>query len=136
MYSSSSESRVTLCRCLPARHLATSASAGEGNRLAPARPRGRRSSRVLYPPPTKRILPGEAPDTARRWLLLLSALLFLQIYTEETSCGSAELLLYSPEASALPQSPRREVVIDADRQWAGTNLDEKLRLGAPGKTSA
>ncbi|XP_028852581.1 radiation-inducible immediate-early gene IEX-1-like [Denticeps clupeoides] len=46
-----------------------------------ARPRIRR--RVLYPPLVKRTVPGERPDPARRWLLALSLLLFLQIYTEE-----------------------------------------------------
>lgn len=29
------------------------------------------------------MMPKERPDVARRWLMLLSALLFLQIYTEE-----------------------------------------------------
>lgn len=52
----------------------------------PLRPRSRR--RVLYPPLVRRHLPTERPDPARRWLLLLSALLFLQIYTEEVPCGA------------------------------------------------
>ncbi|XP_056273903.1 uncharacterized proline-rich protein-like [Pseudoliparis swirei] len=41
--------------------------------------------RVLYPASRSRRPPQrEDPDPARRWLLLLCALVFLQIYTEET----------------------------------------------------
>ncbi|XP_061837098.2 uncharacterized protein [Nerophis lumbriciformis] len=52
--------------------------------LAPPPPR--RRCRVLYPPSRCRTRPPltEAPDRAARWLLLLSALLLLQIYTEDT----------------------------------------------------
>ncbi|KAJ3603662.1 hypothetical protein NHX12_028406 [Muraenolepis orangiensis] len=51
----------------------------------PPRPQGRRASRVLYPPHLSRrpLPPREDPDPARRWLLLLTLLLFLQIYSEE-----------------------------------------------------
>ncbi|TNN52207.1 hypothetical protein EYF80_037563 [Liparis tanakae] len=45
----------------------------------------RRPRRVLYPASRSRRPPQrEDPDPARRWLLLLCALVFLQIYTEET----------------------------------------------------
>lgn len=49
------------------------------------RPRVRRACRVLYPPHQSRRPPvREDPDQALRWLLLLSALVLLQIFTEET----------------------------------------------------
>lgn len=49
------------------------------------RPRVRRACRVLYPPHQSRRPPvREDPDQAWRWLLLLSALVLLQIFTEET----------------------------------------------------
>ena len=44
------------------------------------RPRPRR---VLYPPRVRKVLPKEDADPTRRWLILLSTLLFLQIYTED-----------------------------------------------------
>lgn len=47
------------------------------------KPRRPRARRVLYPPGLRKIMPKEESDPARRWLLLLSALLFLQIYMEE-----------------------------------------------------
>ncbi|KAK3514311.1 hypothetical protein QTP70_013711 [Hemibagrus guttatus] len=43
----------------------------------------RRVRRVLYPAGARRVLPKEDRDPMRRWLLLLSAVLFLQIYTED-----------------------------------------------------
>lgn len=47
--------------------------------------RVRRHRRILYPASQCRRPPmRDAPDQARRWLLLFSALVFLQIYTEET----------------------------------------------------
>lgn len=73
----------------------TSSSSCRPTPVAPATPvapvtpgdvRPRRFRRVLYPasrsrrPPTR-----EPPDQALRWLLLLSALVFLQIYNEETN---------------------------------------------------
>uniref|UniRef100_A0A672MIE8 Radiation-inducible immediate-early gene IEX-1 n=1 Tax=Sinocyclocheilus grahami TaxID=75366 RepID=A0A672MIE8_SINGR len=51
----------------------------------PSRPHRPRARRVLYPPGLRKIMPKEESDPARRWLLLLSALLFLQIYMEEGS---------------------------------------------------
>lgn len=54
--------------------------------VAPVEVRSRRFRRVLYPASRSRRLPTtEPPDQALRWLLLLSALVFLQIYNEETN---------------------------------------------------
>lgn len=50
--------------------------------MSPALSR-RRIRRVLYPAGVRRVLPKEDGDPTRRWLLLLSAILFLQIYTED-----------------------------------------------------
>ncbi|KAG8011764.1 hypothetical protein GBF38_004091 [Nibea albiflora] len=64
----------------------TSSSCSSSSLLPPpSPPRGRRFRRVLYPASQSRRPPmREAPDQARRWLLIFSALVFLQIYTEET----------------------------------------------------
>ncbi|TSO98503.1 hypothetical protein Baya_10585 [Bagarius yarrelli] len=43
----------------------------------------RRVRRVLYPARVRRVLPKEDKDPTHRWLLLLSLVLFLQIYTED-----------------------------------------------------
>lgn len=48
--------------------------------LRVSRPRPRR---VLYPPRVRKVRPKEDADPTRRWLLLLSTVLFLQIYTED-----------------------------------------------------
>ncbi|KAL6466152.1 hypothetical protein MHYP_G00262850 [Metynnis hypsauchen] len=48
--------------------------------LRASRPRPRR---VLYPPRVRKVLPKEDADPTRWWLILLSTLLFLQIYTED-----------------------------------------------------
>lgn len=54
--------------------------------VAPVDVRPRRLRRVLYPASQSRRLPTrEPPDQALRWLLLLSALVLLQIYNEETN---------------------------------------------------
>jgi hypothetical protein len=59
---------------------------GENASTSPSispKPRRPRARRVQYPPGLRKIVPKEESDPAIRWLLLLSALLFLQIYTEE-----------------------------------------------------
>lgn len=73
---------------LEATSIFTSSSCSSSPSLLPSPLRVRRPRRVLYPASQSRRPPmREAPDQARRWLLLLSALVFLQIYTEEThSC--------------------------------------------------
>lgn len=54
--------------------------------LISPKPQRLRARRVLYPPGVRKIMPKEESDPARRWLFLLSALLFLQIYMEEGLC--------------------------------------------------
>lgn len=84
---------TSCCRQLPAAlgplettSTFTSSSCSSSSLLPPPSPtRGRRFRRVLYPASQSRRPPmREDPDQARRWLLILSALVFLQIYTEET----------------------------------------------------
>ncbi|KAJ8414119.1 hypothetical protein AAFF_G00067170 [Aldrovandia affinis] len=76
------------------------------------RPRPRRPLRVLYPPVVKRPLPREEPSLAKRWLFLLSAVLFLQIYTEEGAEGpqgprlSGLVGLQEPQLSGLERGPQ------------------------------
>ncbi|GAA6077215.1 radiation-inducible immediate-early gene IEX-1 [Tachysurus ichikawai] len=43
----------------------------------------RRVRRILYPAGARRVLPKEDRDPTLCWLLLLSAILFFQIYTED-----------------------------------------------------
>nr|XP_029500613.1 radiation-inducible immediate-early gene IEX-1 [Oncorhynchus nerka] len=120
MCASSSESQATSWQSVPVGPLGASAAAGGTYRPASLRPRGRRPTRVLYPPLVRRVLPREEPDSARRWLLLLSALLFLQIYTEESSCGPPELQLHTPETSPSPSFPQEgEGITDIARLWGG-----------------
>lgn len=98
----------------------------------PLRPRSRR--RVLYPPLVRRHLPAERPDPARRWLLLLSALLFLQIYTEEVPCCAWDPLQTETAAAAAlhHQSSLQECEVLVPRgdllQWGGSvgEMDTEL----------
>uniref|UniRef100_A0A671QSC2 Radiation-inducible immediate-early gene IEX-1 n=1 Tax=Sinocyclocheilus anshuiensis TaxID=1608454 RepID=A0A671QSC2_9TELE len=69
----------------------------------PSRPHRPRARRVLYPPGLRKIMPKEESDPARRWLLLLSALLFLQIYMEEGLC----------DTQGVPDRPQAQ----DDRSW-------------------
>ncbi|XP_014028082.1 radiation-inducible immediate-early gene IEX-1 [Salmo salar] len=127
MCASSSESQATSWQSLPVGPLGASAAAGGTYRPASLRPRGRRPPRVLYPPLVRRVLPREEPDSARRWLLLLSALLFLQIYTEESSCGPPELQLHTPETSLSTSFPQEgEGITDIARLWGGPERDSAL----------
>ncbi|KAJ4922470.1 hypothetical protein JOQ06_019565 [Pogonophryne albipinna] len=89
-----------------------------GSSLHPPPPRGRRPRRVLYPASRSRRPPQrEAPDQAHRWLLLLSALLFLQIYSEETlTC--TELQGQCPETAA-PQPQEGEGSLGTGQGWGG-----------------
>lgn len=64
---------------------ATSTFSSSSSAALHPHPHVRRARRVLYPPHQSRRLPvREDPDQACRWLLLLSALVLLQIFTEET----------------------------------------------------
>ncbi|XP_062399990.1 radiation-inducible immediate-early gene IEX-1-like [Sardina pilchardus] len=101
------ESHPSRCQTLQAEPRdANPAAAGRLERpwATPLRPRTRR--RVLYPPLVRRTLPTERPDPARRWLLLLSALLFLQIYTEEVPCCTWDPLQGGDVAAAADPQQR------------------------------
>ena len=93
----------------------------------PPRQRSRRSLKVLYPPLVRRPLPREEPDSALRWLVLLSALLFLQIYTEETACGPQELLS-RPPLSPRPQPQQGEGCVGTAGAWGGSSIEKPWRL--------
>ncbi|XP_048099459.1 radiation-inducible immediate-early gene IEX-1-like [Alosa alosa] len=98
------EQHPSRCQTLQAERRDANPTAGrlENPWATPLRPRTRR--RVLYPPLVRRPLPTERPDPARRWLLLLSALLFLQIYTEEVPCCAWDPL----QADAAAVNPQQQ----------------------------
>ncbi|XP_076585969.1 uncharacterized protein LOC143320328 [Chaetodon auriga] len=78
----------------------SSSCSSSASRL-PSPPRGRRFRRVLYPASqSRRPSLREAPDQAHRWLLLFSALVFLQIYTEETHACTEQLQGQCPDPAA------------------------------------
>lgn len=87
------------------------------------RPRPRRSLKVLYPPLVRRPLPREDPDPIRRWLVLLSALVFLQIYTEETACGPPELQPIPP-ATSLAHPQEGEGCVGTAKAWGGSSMEK------------
>lgn len=95
----------------------------------PLRPRARR--RVLYPPLVRRTRPKEQPDLARRSLLLLSALLFLQIYTEEgVSTGPWEPL----QAESVTPTTATASGPSQQHPQGGPSLECKaLEWGGPGE---
>ncbi|KAK9521913.1 hypothetical protein VZT92_018417 [Zoarces viviparus] len=107
----SSSSSCCSCRLLPVapgplETTGTFISSSSSSPLRPpSPPRGRRPPRrVLYPASRSRRPPlREAPDRARRWLLLLSALVFLQIYTEETHTCTELQRRYPDTAASQPQ---------------------------------
>lgn len=107
------------------------ASSCSSSSLRPSPPRGRRPRRVLYPASQSRRPPlREAPDQALRWLLLLSALVFLQIYTEETHTCT-ELQSQSPGIAAS-QPQEGEGSLGAVRGWTG---EEPWRVQTVGGAS-
>lgn len=57
-------------------------------RGAPQRPR-KRNTRVMYPSKVRKYLPPAEKSPAKRWLIALCLVVFLQIYTEE---GSVETM--------------------------------------------
>ncbi|XP_030647462.1 radiation-inducible immediate-early gene IEX-1 [Chanos chanos] len=52
-------------------------------RSAPVRPK-RRNARVLYPQKVRKYLPPAEKSPAKRWLLILCLVVFMQIYTEDS----------------------------------------------------
>ncbi|KAI2664981.1 hypothetical protein H4Q32_003312 [Labeo rohita] len=84
----------------------------------PFRPQRPRARRVLYPPGLRKIMPKEESDPARRWLVLLSALLFLQIYMEEGLCDTQGVpdqpLALEDQSSMLEENPFSQTPSDVD----------------------
>ncbi|XP_058632244.1 radiation-inducible immediate-early gene IEX-1 [Onychostoma macrolepis] len=58
-------------------------------RGAAARPR-KRNTRVMYPSKVRKYLPPAEKSPAKRWLLVLCLVVFLQIYTEEGSVETTQ----------------------------------------------
>ncbi|XP_052411798.1 radiation-inducible immediate-early gene IEX-1 [Carassius gibelio] len=58
-------------------------------RGAPVRPR-KRNTRVMYPSKVRKYLPPAEKSPAKRWLLVLCLVVFMQIYTEEGSVETTQ----------------------------------------------
>lgn len=73
-------------------------SCSSAGALPALRPAPRRRCRVLYPPSRcRRWTPKEDPDRALRWVRLLGALLFVQIFNEDSGPGEKGTRLPSHE---------------------------------------
>lgn len=66
----------------------------------------RRVRRVLYPAGVRRVLPKEDRDPTRRWLLFLSAVLFLQIYTEDSRWDTTNAEGAAGQSDDVPERHR------------------------------
>lgn len=99
--------------------------------LTSSRPRSQRprSRRVLYPPGARKILPKEESDPAKRWLLLLSALLFLQIYMEEGLCETQQ-------SSQETSCSYGEAATERPLTWGSSEIDVAQCWGLNGHVSA
>lgn len=68
----------------------------------------RKSRRVLYPPMVKKYLPREEKDPTKKWLVILGAIVFLQIYCEDaTECDigfSIDIMVPIPLESRPPSA--------------------------------
>ncbi|KAL7391677.1 hypothetical protein ABVT39_012772 [Epinephelus coioides] len=96
----------------------SSCSCSSSSSLRPSPPRSRRPRRVLYPASqSRRPQLRETPDKARRWLLLLSAVVFLQIYTEEAHTCT-EFQSQSPDMAAS-QPQEVEGSLGTVQGWTG-----------------
>ncbi|KAL4646554.1 radiation-inducible immediate-early gene IEX-1 [Arapaima gigas] len=109
---------------IPVRHLDTS--------LSPIRPRSRRTLKVLYPPLAKRPFPRREPSPAKRWLLALTAVLFLQVYTEEGLEGPQ---IYPEEGWELLPEPQNPPELglslpNGHQLLTGTRLEESEVRGS------
>ncbi|MFT7805065.1 hypothetical protein Z043-104951 [Arapaima gigas] len=114
---------------IPVRHLDTS--------LSPIRPRSRRTLKVLYPPLAKRPFPRREPSPAKRWLLALTAVLFLQVYTEEGLEGPQ---IYPEEGWELLPEPQNPPELglslpNGHQLLTGTRLEES-ELGPLSRSQA
>ncbi|KPP75769.1 hypothetical protein Z043_104951 [Scleropages formosus] len=69
-------------------------------------PTRRRTPKVLYPPLVRRPRPRGEPSGAKRWLLALTAVLFLQIYTEEGPEGPQSSQMYAEDGWELLSGPQ------------------------------
>ncbi|XP_026101400.1 uncharacterized protein LOC113072627 [Carassius auratus] len=58
-------------------------------RGAPVRPR-KRNTRVMYPSKVRKYLPPAEKSPAKRWLIILCLVVFMQIYTEEGSVETTQ----------------------------------------------
>ncbi|XP_065818485.1 radiation-inducible immediate-early gene IEX-1-like [Labrus bergylta] len=106
-------------------------SSSSSSSLRPSPPRGRRPRRVLYPAcQSRKPQLREAPDQALRWLLLLSAVVFLQIYSEE-SHTCADLQNQSP-APAASLSQEGDGSLGTVQGWTG---EEPWRVHTMGGAS-
>ncbi|XP_059399598.1 uncharacterized protein LOC132131556 [Carassius carassius] len=59
------------------------------HRGAPVRPR-KRNTRVMYPSKVRKYLPPAEKSPAKRWLIILCLVVFMQIYTEEGSVETTQ----------------------------------------------
>ncbi|XP_042608629.1 uncharacterized protein LOC109061400 [Cyprinus carpio] len=59
------------------------------HRGAAVRPR-KRNTRVMYPPKVRKYLPPAEKSPAKRWLIVLCLVVFMQIYTEEGSVETTQ----------------------------------------------
>lgn len=91
----------------------------------PFRPQRPRPRRVLYPPGLRKIVPKEESDPARCWLVLLSALLFFQIYMEEGLCDTQGIpdrpQAQDDQSSMLEENPFSQAPSEVDVAQCGEN---------------
>lgn len=88
-----------------------------------------RTRRVLYPPGARKILPKEKSDPAKRWLLLLSALLFLQIYMEDGLCET-------PQPPTDTSCSNGEAATERPLTWGSSEIDVAQCWGLNSHVSA
>lgn len=70
-------------------------------RNTPVRQR-RKNTRVMYPATVRKYLPPAEKSPAKRWLLILCLVVFLQIYTEETNVETTTATAAENSAADVP----------------------------------